>query len=72
MLWNHRRSAKAIADINYYPGWKASVYYIRRKIKENWEGQTDANILTEEKNRKKYPTLSPETWRQWWRNNSNT
>ena len=43
----------AIADINQYPGWKDSLYYSRHKIQENREGQTDTNILTEEKNRKK-------------------
>ena len=45
---------RAIADINRYFGWKASLYYSRRKIKENREeGQSDTNHLTEEKNSKK-------------------
>ena len=50
---------RAIADINRYPGWKASLYYCRHKIQENREeGKSDKNNLTEEKNSKKIPNLS--------------
>ena len=45
---------RTIADINQYPGWKASLYYGRHKIQENQEEvQSDSNNSTEKKNRKK-------------------
>ena len=47
---------RAIADINQYPGWKASLSYSRHKTQENREGQSDKNNLTEEKNSKKIKT----------------
>ena len=56
---------RAIADINQYPGWKASLYYSRHKIQKNQEeGRSDTNNSTEKKNRKKNPKLSSKTWRQ--------
>ena len=48
---------RAIADINWYNKWKASLYYSRHKIQENREeGQSDTNNLTEERNSKKIQT----------------
>ena len=48
---------RAIAGINQYPGWKASLSYSRHKTHENREeGQSDTNNLTEEKNSKKIKT----------------
>ena len=45
---------RAIADINQYPGWRASLYYSRYKIQENQEkAPSDANNSAEKKNRKK-------------------
>ena len=39
---------RAIADINLYPGWKASLYYGRCKIQQNQEeGQSDSDNSTE-------------------------
>ena len=32
---------RAIADINQYPGWKASLYNGRHKIQENQEGRSN-------------------------------
>ena len=46
----------AIADINQYPGWKASLDYSRYKIQENQEkGRGDTNNSAEKKSRKKTP-----------------
>ena len=48
---------RVTADINQYPGLKASLHYSRYKIQENQEEcQTDTNNLTEEKNIKKIQT----------------
>ena len=48
---------RVIADINQYPGWKASRYYSRYKIQENQEkGPSDTNNSAEKKNRKKIQT----------------
>ena len=48
---------RAIADIDQYPGWKASRYYSRYKIQENQEkGPSDTNNSAEKKNRKKIQT----------------
>ena len=48
---------KRVADINQYPGWKASLHFSRHEIQKNCkEGQTDTNISTEEKTREKIQT----------------
>ena len=45
---------RAIADINHYPGWKASLYYRRNRIQENQEkDSSDTNNSAEKKNREK-------------------
>ena len=49
-----KEEAQREIDINQYPEWKASLYYSRHKIQEYQEEcQTDTNILTEGKNKKK-------------------
>ena len=48
---------RAIADINQYPEWRASLYYSRYKIQENQEkAPSDTNNSAEKKNRKKIQT----------------
>ena len=49
---------RAIADINQYPGWKASLYYSRYKIQQNQEkSPSDTNNSVEKKNRKKTKSI---------------
>ena len=53
----NEEAQRAMADINRYPGRKASLYYSRCKIQENQEkGPSDTNNSAEKKNRKKNQT----------------